>query len=97
MFQLLHAGTIVLSTALHEFFGMSVVEAVRAGCRPLLPARLSYPELFDGNFLYKDEELIPALDLALAEGRLEKEQAVSLTERFGSGRLLPEYEAIFFG
>jgi glycosyltransferase involved in cell wall biosynthesis len=37
---------IVVSTADHEFFGVSIVEAVSAGAFPLLPQRLSYPELF---------------------------------------------------
>ena len=35
----------MLSTARHEFFGIAVAEALRAGCLPWLPARLSYPEL----------------------------------------------------
>lgn len=38
---------VVVSTARHEFFGLSVVEAIAAGAYPLLPARLSYPELLD--------------------------------------------------
>lgn len=42
---LLLAGDVVVSVARHEFFGVAVVEAVAAGCVPLLPARLSYPEL----------------------------------------------------
>ncbi len=37
---------IVVSTADHEFFGVSIVEAVSAGAFPLLPNRLAYPELF---------------------------------------------------
>lgn len=31
-------------TSLHDFFGASVVEAIRCGCFPLLPKRLAYPE-----------------------------------------------------
>jgi len=37
---------VVVSTAQHEFFGISIVEAVAAGCRPVLPRRLAYPEVF---------------------------------------------------
>ncbi len=36
---------VVVSTATQEFFGISIVEATYAGCTPLLPDRLSYPEL----------------------------------------------------
>lgn len=37
---------IVVSTAQHETFGMSIVESVYMGVIPLLPRRLSYPEIF---------------------------------------------------
>lgn len=36
---------VVVSTAEHEFFGISMVEAMAAGAAPILPRRLSYPEL----------------------------------------------------
>lgn len=41
----LHASDIVVSCANHEFFGIAVVEALMAGCVPVLPHALSYPEL----------------------------------------------------
>jgi len=41
----LHAADIVVSCAEHEFFGIAVVEALMAGCVPVLPHALSYPEL----------------------------------------------------
>lgn len=42
--QLLQTSDIIVSTAIHEFFGIAVMEAVAAGCIPVLPDRLAYPE-----------------------------------------------------
>jgi len=54
----LKRGSIVISTADQENFGISIVEAIRHGCAPLLPNRLSYPELIPEHlhthFLYRD-------------------------------------------
>ena len=36
---------VIVSTAHHEFFGISVVEAITAGAYPVLPNRLAYPEV----------------------------------------------------
>ncbi len=42
-------GTVVVSTAIQENFGISIMEAIRHGCFPLLPDRLSYPEIIPGK------------------------------------------------
>ena len=44
-YRWLRQGDIVISTALQENFGLSVIEAAAAGCLPLLPRRLAYPEV----------------------------------------------------
>ena len=46
--RLLGEASIVVSTAVHEFFGIAVLEAMAAGAFAILPDRLSYPELLDG-------------------------------------------------
>jgi len=93
--MLLRQGDVVVSTALHEFFGMAVVEAVRAGCRPLLPNGLSYPELFGEEYLYGEDELEQRLTASLRLGRLSRDEAVRLTEKFSWPRLMPRYGRLF--
>lgn len=43
---------IVLSTALHDFQGLAMLEACQAGLRPLAPARLAYTEYLGAEHLY---------------------------------------------
>ncbi len=95
--SLLQQGDIVVSTAHHEFFGISVIEAVRAGCRPLLPQRLSYPELFDEKYLYADDGFARRLERLLDDfTRLDKTVARGMTDRYQWKALREKYENWLF-
>ena len=69
--QWLKRGAVVISTAKQENFGISVIEAMIMGCIPLLPNRLSYPEIlpeaYHEHFLYKNkQDLIEKLILIIS-------------------------------
>ena len=49
---ILSAADIVFSTALHEFQGLAVLEAVASACMPVVPDRLVYPELLPATCRY---------------------------------------------
>lgn len=52
---------VAVSTARQEYFGLSVAEAVWAGCRLLLPNALVYPSLYPARYLYEPGGLAAAL------------------------------------
>ena len=64
---------VVVSTAIQENFGLSVVEAAYAGAHPLVPRRLAYPEVLPPDLhpecLYEDEADLEARLEALLAGR----------------------------
>ena len=52
----LQQAHVVLSTALHEFQGLAVLEATQLGCIPLVPDRLAYPEWVPTACRYADTQ-----------------------------------------
>lgn len=55
--NILAQSSIVASTAIHEFQGLSVLEAVSAGASPLVPDDLCYREQYASNYRYKSGHL----------------------------------------
>jgi glycosyltransferase involved in cell wall biosynthesis len=51
-YSLLGKSRAIVSYALQENFGFGVAEAVYLGCRPVLPNRLVYPELYPNFELF---------------------------------------------
>ena len=97
----LQRGHVVVSTARQENFGYAVVEAVRLGCLPLLPRRLSYPEIIPGRFhdlcLYADQADLTARLAHFLDHRhaFRKETAAlqAAMERYAWKRRIPEFDA----
>jgi glycosyltransferase involved in cell wall biosynthesis len=83
--RLLGTCDLVVSTARHEFYGISLLEAVAAGCAPLAPRRLAYPETLTGGLaagLYDDQEaLVAALLAAAVAPDAQRAAAVRTTRR----------------
>jgi len=52
---LLGQSRIVFSANLQETLGISMMEALMCNSFPLMPERLSYPEMYDDKFLYPSE------------------------------------------
>ena len=78
-------GSVVISTAIQENFGISVMEAVAHGCLPLLPNRLSYPELIPehlkSDVIYRDAaDLEARLEHILVQPDACRDSAVALAE-----------------
>ncbi len=96
----LKQGRVVVSTAVQENFGISVVEAVRFGCFPLLPRRLSYPELMpeschDAVFYRTEHQLVEMLTDQLQPGNaraVERHALAAHMQQFSWERQAPLYD-----
>jgi glycosyltransferase involved in cell wall biosynthesis len=102
--EALMEADVFVSTANHEFFGITAVEAIAAGAYPLLPRRLAYPEILDSQdagdvacFFYEREAEGLAERLGELAGLVDKndlwqgdpDKAKRATVRFSWGRLAP--------
>ena len=100
--SLLCQADVVVSTAIHEFFGVAIVEAIYCGCCPVLPRRLAYPEIIPQRYheacLYESfEGLLAHLRCNLAhpdQARALAEELCPATARFDWAKMGPRYDDI---
>ncbi len=96
--ELLGSCDLAVSTAQHEFFGISTVEAMGAGVTPLLPDRLSYPEVIGVEpgdpVLYKDtDELLARLEIHAESPAPLRDSASRTAMRHQASRWSVEFTA----
>lgn len=92
---LLASADVAVSTARNEFFGLAMVEACYAGCWPVVPDRLAYPELYPADNRYADQDGLVALLRSLVLERPVPGAARSIAKPFTVDRLAPEYRDVF--
>ncbi|MEE8547269.1 MAG: DUF3524 domain-containing protein [bacterium] len=68
--RILTTSDVVISTSLHEFQGVALLEAVAAGCVPLVPDRLAYMEYLPDSFRFPSYPEDPAAESAELSRRL---------------------------
>ncbi|MFW5743710.1 MAG: tRNA-queuosine alpha-mannosyltransferase domain-containing protein [Spirochaetota bacterium] len=95
----LAAADVVVSTSIQENFGISVIEAIAHGARPLLPRRLSYPEIIPDEFhdaLYDSpEELVTKLAAALETPSPPPDALVEHARSFSWELRIEWFDALF--
>ncbi len=92
---------IVPVTAIHDFFGISVVQAMYCHCHPLLPRRLAYPEHVPvaqrADYFYEDfGDLVGRLGHLLEQvGTLRRQRHIrGFVEGYDWSRLGDRYDAL---
>jgi len=100
--ELLSETSVVLSTALQEFFGVGVTEAVAAGAHPVLPDRLVYPERIQDFGAEPQHSLFAspehAVELVLAALGRDPDVALTRAARlFSWDRIAPRYDEALEG
>jgi len=100
---LLQTCDVVLSTARHDFQGLAIQEACMAGCTPLAPRNLAYPEYLHARHLYavgvNASDTAAGLCGQLQRWQSDKAAGIKLPKQnlaaYTEAELRPRYAALF--
>lgn len=102
LLQKMQEAEVFVSPALYEPFGLTVLEAARAGCALILSATSTFRELWDGAALFFDPQEHGALAAALqklcadpgARIRLQR-AAAKRSATYSLGRMAAQYQEVY--
>jgi glycosyltransferase involved in cell wall biosynthesis len=100
-YKLLSQSDLVLSTSIHEFQGVSIMEAVAAGCIPLVPSRLSYLEYINNSYCYNSymgnpkKEAVSAVNtlLDILNPQIKKPSIIGMLQQYSWSELIGQYQS----
>lgn len=99
--HLLRQADLVVSTALHDFQGLAMLEAMASGCVPLAPNRLAYQEYVPEQCRYDSHEQDARREAEAAadclEALLKTDVPACPPEGWRASRLAGDYQALFDG
>lgn len=93
--RLLASADIAVSTARNEFFGIAMIEAAYAGCYPLVPDRLAYPDIYPPEMRYDTADDLAARLREFVGERPLPGLARGIAKRFTFDEMVPDFTAVF--
>ena len=100
--QWLWKADILPITSHQDFFGISIMEAIYCGAYPILPKRLTYPELlpdiYHSNHLYDSEDdLYEMVKKSIQNiGMVRQNSMVDWIQKFDWKKMAPLYDKLFY-
>lgn len=99
-YNILYSADVVVSTTWHEFFGVSILEAIACGCYPVCPKRLVFPEYLPPSYLYNTQtQLVKKLKNLIKRPETVRNRLTWAhempTEQFQWLNLKPKYSGLF--
>lgn len=96
-YKLIQQADIIPVTSHHDFFGISVLEGIYAGAKPLLPYRMAYKEHFlSEEIFYKhDDEFLPFLRNALTDNVVKTNKLPKIVEKYDWKAMILQYDDLF--